>query len=157
MGLVTIAKQFQFHAAHQLLHHDGQCARPHGHTYKLEVIVTGLVKPGNGDSDEGMVLDFGVLKDIYKEHIEPFVEHRDLNESMLGKVPNAANNIEKSNRRDWPLTTCEHIAEWALTEFYNALAEYYEIGSTRQIRSLCVRLWETPTSYAEVGDTPWRG
>lgn len=134
--LATIAKQFTFHAAHQLINHDGPCSRPHGHTYKLEVIVTGHVKELDGNSDEGMVIDFNELKRIYTKNVEPFVEHRDLND------------IEGLNP-----TTSERIAGWIHRVFQRELNP--EI--TKHVTGLCIRLWESPSSYAEVGRAPWRG
>lgn len=128
--IAKVAKEWTFHAAHQLPNHDGACQRLHGHSYKLEVSVSGWVKPANGDPDEGMVLDFGVLKDIYMGEVEPFVEHQDLNVTLAGVCP---------------LTTSENVAGWMLRIFHEAL-------SRREIKfeALSVKLWETPTSHVEV-------
>jgi 6-pyruvoyltetrahydropterin/6-carboxytetrahydropterin synthase len=37
----TVRKCFTFDAAHQLPNHGGKCRHPHGHTYKVEVALTG--------------------------------------------------------------------------------------------------------------------
>lgn len=129
---MKVAKIFDFHAAHKLPKHDGQCRDLHGHTYKLEVIVDGLLQEPNEtwNPEEGMVLDFGRLKEIWKEHLEPLVEHKYLNETLENIVP---------------VTTCEMMATWFRDTFFHHLSDT-ETGPF----VVHVRLWETPTSYAEV-------
>jgi 6-pyruvoyltetrahydropterin/6-carboxytetrahydropterin synthase len=155
--LATIAKQFTFHAAHRLPNHDGQCRDLHGHTYTLEVSVTGPSKLPSGEPDEGMVMDFGIIKEVYKFCIEPHVEHKYLNESLAGKhwgdgdpwLPQV-----RGAQYNEPLTTCENLAEWIRRMFDNELPRIN--GGGLNERKVLIRLWETPTSYAEVGDTAWR-
>jgi len=124
-----VGKQFTFHAAHQLPNHDGQCRNLHGHTYQVEVIAAGHISTEEGSPREGMVIDFGEIKEVYKEHIEPLVEHQNLNETLSDVVT---------------VTTAENIAHWILKVFQREL---------RQV--IGVRVWETPTSWVEVrnGDT----
>lgn len=117
-----LGKQFTFHAAHQLPNHDGACRNLHGHTYEVEVLLEGHVSTEEGASAEGMVVDFSVVKGIYKEHIEPLVEHQNLNDTL-----------------PVPVTTAENIAGWMYGVFYTHM---------REVRS--VRVWETRTSWAEV-------
>jgi 6-pyruvoyltetrahydropterin/6-carboxytetrahydropterin synthase len=133
--LARVAKEFDFHAAHVLPNHDGQCRRLHGHTYRLRVVVEGWVRPVGDDlPDEGMVVDFKVLKDIYKTMVEPEVEHQNLNATLVdtGLVP---------------VSTCECVARWILHRFRTGLEERH---AGTDARVVCVRLWETPTSWAEV-------
>lgn len=129
--LVRVAKEFEFHAAHVLPNHEGQCQRLHGHTYRLRVVIKGVpreVHPAVGLSSEGMVEDFSVLKDIYKRRIEPLVEHQQLHETLKDLVP---------------VTTCEAMAIWI---FDTIQGECWQ----RDLDLDSVTLWETPTSYAEV-------
>lgn len=164
MPSATICKQFSFHAAHRLPNHQGQCQRLHGHSYVLEVLVTGQVKQaGRTESDEGMVLDFADLKKIYKDWIEPLVEHQYLNERLTHDELRIVKNVDYS----WPsfpqlpqapngepLTTCENLAEWMRQIFQTKLSEKYQ-PSSMNLPVVSIRLWETPTSYAEVGKL-WR-
>lgn len=129
--LVSVAKEFQFHAAHVLPNHDGPCARLHGHTYRLRVTVSGRVHevhPAGVDPAEGMIVDFSILKGIYESRIEPLVEHQRLDETLAGLIP---------------VTTCEMMAAWIFGTFEGELLK-------RDLELISVRLWETPTSYAEV-------
>ncbi|WP_418280021.1 6-pyruvoyl trahydropterin synthase family protein [Halorubrum sp. DTA98] len=45
-------------SGHRILHHDGKCARPHGHNYEITVEVTGRL------TDEGWVVDKGDVTDV---------------------------------------------------------------------------------------------
>jgi 6-pyruvoyltetrahydropterin/6-carboxytetrahydropterin synthase len=87
----TIGKAFRFEAAHQLPNHDGKCAQLHGHSYRVQVMARGEVKPSNGDPDEGMVLDFAELKLAWgKLHAQ--LDHQNLND-VLPISPTTAENI----------------------------------------------------------------
>lgn len=133
---VRVAKEFDFHAAHVLPHHDGQCSRLHGHTYKLRVAVFGRVRPVDMSPDEGMVIDFKVLKDIYRDRIEPLTEHQNLNETLV--APGII-----------PVSSCEQMVGWIAREFDRGLAERITRDNP-PIALDYVRLWETPTSWAEI-------
>lgn len=124
----TIAKTWRFDAAHRLANHDGKCARPHGHTYAVTVAVEGEPAPVNGAPDEGMVIDFGFLEEVWRG-LEPLLDHQDLNKT-LGE--------------DIPVTTCELIAEWVWERFDDYLA------NDQDVHLAYVRAAETPTTYAEV-------
>lgn len=83
--MTTIWKDFYFDAAHQLpgVPADHQCARLHGHTYRLRVFVTGDV-----DEKTGMILDYAYLKKM----VGPVIDHLDhhyLNEI----IPNPTTEI----------------------------------------------------------------
>ena len=46
---------------HRILHHDGKCARPHGHNYEIAVTVTGEL------AEEGWVADKGDITAVIDE------------------------------------------------------------------------------------------
>jgi len=116
-----IAKAFTFEAAHQLPEHDGKCSRPHGHTYRVEVTLTGEPLPTG--PKRGMVMDFGDVSQVWHAELEPFLDHRDLNVT-LGP--------------DLPETTAEWIAAWCYDRFRKFIDNVER-----------VRVWETRTSWAE--------
>lgn len=140
--MAIVCKQFTFHAAHRLDHHQGQCKRLHGHSYKLEIAVEGPIKgwvSGYPTPDEGMVVDFDLLKSIYKEWIEPHVEHQFLNETVAPFLRGLV-NVKPGEEAQ---TTAENLAMWMQHVVEGALAE-----SSAELKF--IRLWETPTSYVEV-------
>lgn len=71
----TVIKRFTFSAGHVLPNHKGKCSRLHGHNYVVEVAVAGDVVAKEGDSSEGMVLDFGDLTKAIGEVIGDW-DHR---------------------------------------------------------------------------------
>lgn len=119
---VLISKEFTFDAAHHLHCYEGKCKNLHGHTYKVILGVSGFV------DEIGLVIDFGDLKKIWKEEIEIFLDHRYLNETL----PNMN-------------TTAENMVVW----IYEKLAESLNSRS-EELRVEFIRLYETPTSFAEV-------
>jgi 6-pyruvoyltetrahydropterin/6-carboxytetrahydropterin synthase len=62
-----------FPAAHHLIGYPGDCARPHGHNWGLEV----FARSTKLDSI-GMAMDFRTLKGAAKELVAPW-DHQDLN------------------------------------------------------------------------------
>ncbi len=63
----------EFDAAHRLPNYDGKCARVHGHTYEVEVVLEGPV-----DEESGFLMDFYDLKVVMKSVLSE-LDHRDLN------------------------------------------------------------------------------
>lgn len=71
---MILIKEFEFDAAHNLIHYHGKCERLHGHTYKMVVKLEGT------PDEEGMVYDFVELKNIVKEKIINRFDHAYLND-----------------------------------------------------------------------------
>ncbi len=74
----SITKQFKFEAAHFLPHHDGKCKNLHGHSYILEVTVSGPIQQQG--SKEGMVMDFSDLSEVVESEIISKLDHKFLND-----------------------------------------------------------------------------
>jgi 6-pyruvoyltetrahydropterin/6-carboxytetrahydropterin synthase len=84
--MITVTKIFEFEAAHHLPGYDGDCKRLHGHSYKLEVTVSGEV-----NEKTGMVMDFKLLKEIVQERVINQFDHQLLNDHI--KNPTAENIV----------------------------------------------------------------
>lgn len=80
---MKICREFYFDAAHFLPDYDGKCAKLHGHTYKLEVVVGGRVKNG------GMIMDFSIVKMVVNENVIDKLDHSSLNERFLNPTAEA--------------------------------------------------------------------
>jgi 6-pyruvoyltetrahydropterin/6-carboxytetrahydropterin synthase len=127
--LTVIGKQFTFEAAHNLPEHEGKCRGVHGHSYTVEVRVSGEPERSMHVSNSGMVVDFGDLSTIWKNEIEPSLDHQFLNESIGREyLPPTAENIARN------------IFDW-----FDAITSFGDQGR------LGVTVWETATSYARVG------
>jgi len=72
-----VCKSATFDAAHYLPKYDGPCKRMHGHTYKVEIGVYGVV-----DLVTGMVIDLALLGNFLKENVVKVYDHRLLNDMM---------------------------------------------------------------------------
>lgn len=81
----TLKKQFKFEASHQLKHHDGKCARLHGHSWVGEVEVESSVLVPQGPK-ANMVMDYSDLKALIKP-IEDELDHRHLNDVFESEMP----------------------------------------------------------------------
>jgi len=77
---LSITKQFRFEAAHSLPNHDGKCRNLHGHSYLLEVTVSGIA--AKSGPKEGMIMDFGDLSKIVEAEIVSKWDHRFLNDLL---------------------------------------------------------------------------
>lgn len=74
----TITCVTTFAAAHRLPDHEGKCRNLHGHTYTLEVSVSGVPEPEGPSA--GMVMDFADLRArVARIAVEP-LDHTLLNE-----------------------------------------------------------------------------
>jgi 6-pyruvoyltetrahydropterin/6-carboxytetrahydropterin synthase len=88
---MELFKEFTFEAAHRLpgVPADHKCARLHGHSYRVEVHVSGEV-----EATSGMVMDFADIKAAFRP-IREQLDHYYLNEIAGLENP-----------------TSEHLARW---------------------------------------------
>jgi len=77
--MLSITKQFEFEAAHFLPNHQGACCRLHGHSYKLEIEISGETNTDDLSASYGMIMDFGDLSKMVKENIIDVLDHHNLN------------------------------------------------------------------------------
>jgi 6-pyruvoyltetrahydropterin/6-carboxytetrahydropterin synthase len=110
----------QFEAAHRLVGDFGPATRPHGHTYRMEIIVR-----GERLKDDDTVYDIGLLRPTV-EDLAASLHYRDLND-----VPGLANVN----------TTAEAVARYCWDELAPPLRG-------QGLDSLTVRIWESPQVYA---------
>lgn len=120
---VLVSKEFTFDASHHLHNYEGKCKNLHGHTYRAVLGISGYT------DERGLVMDFSDIKEIWKQRIEIYLDHRYLNETL-------------------PLmnTTAENIVIWIYEKLQEALVQQQK---STALRVEFVRLYETPTSYAE--------
>jgi 6-pyruvoyltetrahydropterin/6-carboxytetrahydropterin synthase len=84
---MEIFREFTFEAAHRLPHvpEGHKCGRLHGHSYRVEIHVTGPV-----DEDAGWVMDFGLIKDSWR-FLEDQLDHQYLNDVADLENPTSEN------------------------------------------------------------------
>lgn len=120
--MTTVTKLFEFEACHHLPHYDGACHNLHGHSYKLEVTVSGQVSKNENDPKCGMIIDFKDLKAIVKSVAMDKYDHSNLNEFF-------------------PNPTAEIMVKQIAVDIMSKLPQGVYLMSCK--------LWETSTSYAE--------
>jgi 6-pyruvoyltetrahydropterin/6-carboxytetrahydropterin synthase len=151
MMSITATKQFQFDAAHMLSGHQGLCRNLHGHTYKVEVTVhrtdtDGLIRSG---PSADMVVDFKELKNALNAQLFDKMDHAFIYDSWGGtEERELAELLKKWDMKVFDLCarpTAENMAFYFCnfidTSILPTISDYLEVTK--------VKVWETPTSYAE--------
>lgn len=121
--MYVIYKEFSFSASHILsgLQEGHQCARLHGHNYKIVIELSSDVL-----DDVGFIVDFGEMR-VVKEFLDSAWDHRHLNDCppfSSGVNPTAENMAEylaKVFRLRWPQLCAVRVSEtpssWAEYRF----------------------------------------
>ena len=140
--IVRLTKIFRFEMAHALSGYKGLCRHIHGHSYQLEVTITGQPDNTPGQSSEGMVLDFGDLKAIvHQDIIQPLDHALMLKEGSVSSFAEGSNELFA--RIVWVpwQPTCENMVLDFSRRIIPKLPEGVQLCS--------LKLYETDTSYAE--------
>lgn len=104
-----LEKTFRFEAGHVLIHHDGKCRNPHGHSYILSVVLRTATLIDSGPKTN-MVIDFNDLSNIVMPMIEKYLDHQWLNDTLKCES-----------------TTVEFIAKWIFEYLEPLLPGLYAI------------------------------
>lgn len=114
----------RFSAAHSLCGYPGDCARLHGHTWTVQVTVTGKTL-----DQLGMLIDFKQIKKQLAEIIDQ-LDHQFLND-IPGFGENGVN------------PTAENLSYYIYKALEKPIAEIRE-----GIRLKEISVWESPDAYA---------
>jgi 6-pyruvoyltetrahydropterin/6-carboxytetrahydropterin synthase len=141
----TCTKVLRFCAGHRLMHHEGRCAQLHGHNYEVEI----TAEPVGSLDGVGRVVDFSVIKEKVGAWIDDQWDHgflvheRDLDALWALREFAEASGVPQRVVHLPVNPTAENMAHHLFTVATTLLRD-----DGVQIRR--VRLWETPTCYAEV-------
>lgn len=124
--MITVTILSSFEACHHLPFYEGKCHNLHGHSYKLEVTVGGVVETDKINPKVGMIMDFHDLKEIV-EKVSGKYDHADLNDYF-----------------DNP--TAEIMVATIARDLILELTPFRKEGKPVWLES--VKLWESATSYA---------
>jgi 6-pyruvoyltetrahydropterin/6-carboxytetrahydropterin synthase len=119
---MQVFREFSFEAAHSLpAVPDGhKCARLHGHSYQVEIHITGPL-----DHEKGWVTDFADITSAF----EPL--RRQLDHHCLNDVPGLAN------------PTCEYLACW-IWDHLSAQLDLVQVTVREHAGAGCVYCGELP-------------
>jgi len=114
---MQLRRTFQFEAAHRLPHvpPGHKCARLHGHSFQVEIVVDGPVDP-----QMGWVMDYADIKSAFA----PI--HQRLDHHFLNEIPGLEN------------PTSERIAEWIWSQLRPGLPLLTEIVVAETCTARCV-------------------
>lgn len=119
--MYKIMAEASFSAAHQLPKHPGKCRNFHGHNWRVQAVVGAELL-----DDQGMVVDFAVLKKALGELCDRF-DHLLVNEVVpFDRIPPTAENFARL--------------------FFDELV--VRVGTNR-VQVIAVRVWETERNVAE--------
>jgi 6-pyruvoyltetrahydropterin/6-carboxytetrahydropterin synthase len=128
--------------AHMLHAYEGPCRNIHGHSYVLEVTLAGEPLNQPGTPRDGMIMDFGELKKMVKEHIISRFDHALMINSLIPQEQQEMLVRLSENLLvvDFQPTT-ENIAAYIAGILQGHLPANVSLYS--------VRLYETNTAFAE--------
>jgi 6-pyruvoyltetrahydropterin/6-carboxytetrahydropterin synthase len=146
-----VCKTFTVESGHMLSRHPERCKYPHGHTRTIEIVVAG------SDLDEnGMLLDFKALKLAVQGYVERYDHALAVNsEDPLLPALKATYPADAVIVFEGQEPTTEVLARDIYDHVAGVLAvgfesELYRIAPN-SVRLERVRVWETPSSWAEYG------
>ncbi|MCB1909536.1 MAG: 6-carboxytetrahydropterin synthase QueD [Rhodocyclaceae bacterium] len=145
---MQITRRLEFDAGHRIPDHDSQCRHLHGHRYALEITLAGQVIHKPNDPANGMVMDFGRIKEIAREHLVDRWDHAFLAyagdtqlTSLLAAIPGHKTVLLDA------VPTVENLA----LEAFRILDPVYVHTYGNSLTLARVRLYETPNCWADVG------
>lgn len=160
----VIVREIGIDMGHRVTNHGSKCRNMHGHRYKIEAAVAGgLYTSGE---QEGMVLDFGFLKEEMMKAIDAIFDHgmclwrRDeiviatLTTDELNAVDEAIKLVGigyLAKSKFWgkivvvpQVPTAENLSRL----WYELMREPVKRRSDGKAKLLYIKVWETPNSQA---------
>ncbi len=142
MAIIRVTKEFRFEMAHALWNYDGPCRNVHGHSYILYVTYTGEPVNDPDNSRNGMVIDFGDMKKIVREHVVDRFDH-----ALMISAFAPAESIEIYRKHFGNVIvsayqpTCENIVA--------DIASILKGKAPSGVGLHSIKLYETATAFAE--------
>lgn len=143
---MLITRRLEFDAGHRIPNHTSQCKHLHGHRYAIEITLSGNVITAEGQSEQGMVMDFSDVKRIAKEQLVNAWDHAFLVYrgdkvvcEFLATLPDHKTIILEV------VPTVENLAQIA----FDILDPAYQDTYGNCLRLQQVRIYETPNNWAD--------
>ena len=156
---MLITKTIGIDMGHRVPNHKSKCRNIHGHRYKIEVGVNDKIITEKNDSSEGMVIDFGDLKQVMMDIIDKKYDHgfcmyeKDVYVPIFEKLQQGRDMDEFDKWSEFEsnghqkiifvpfIPTAENLAK----HWFNELKP---ILLNKNIKLAHVKVWETPNSTA---------
>ena len=142
---MLITKEIEFDMGHRVPYHKSKCKNPHGHRYKIEVRLEGDVIDMEGESENGMVMDFKDIKAVLMKEVDERLDHGFMYWEKDEPMKEFFSIYKDFHSIEVPFTpTAENIAQY----LFNILQDKYKDIYNTGLKLIEVKLWETPTSVA---------
>lgn len=138
--MLSLTKLFRFEAAHAILGYPGACAHVHGHSYQLQVTVTGKKTDAAYLPGLGMIVDFKDLKKWVNQTVVDKLDH-----TFMVSEAYASLHPEAINQEATLIFPFEPTAENILLFIKNSLQATLPEG----LELHTLRLHETADSFAQ--------
>lgn len=147
MAIVRISKEIGIDAGHRVPNHESKCRNPHGHRYRIIVHAEGPIITESGSPDEGMLVDFGFLKQILIQRVDAVLDHGFI---IYEGDQEMVNCFSLPHSDDWKviifpyIPTAENIARWVWEQINPDIVQHFR----GNLKLVGIEIWETPTSMA---------
>lgn len=142
MSKIRVTKRFHFEMAHTLYGYDGLCRNIHGHSYNLEVTLTGEPRNEPLHPKDGMVLDFSELKAIVKTNVVNRFDHA----LMINRlIPENQQKLLRQTTDRVIVVDFQPTSENIVAYIAQIIQQHLPPG----VLLFSIRLYETVTSFAE--------
>lgn len=143
---MLITRRLEFDAGHRIPDHKSQCRHLHGHRYAIEITLAGEVIQADGNPENGMVMDFGRVKELAKQHLVDAWDHAFLAYrgdtavvELLAALPDHKTVLLDA------VPTAENLARIA----FATLDQVYQATFGNALRLVNIRIFETPNCWAD--------
>jgi len=146
---MKIYKTIEWDMGHRIPNHRSQCQYLHGHRYRLEVCLQGKLINRANDSSQGMVMDFGEVKNILIREVKDVCDHAFMvwkDDRKLIRFFKASPDMKHVAVPFIP--TAEEIARWLFRKLKTKFKHEFKTGLILE----SVTVWETPSSKATYGN-----
>ena len=130
--MYRVVKELSFCYGHRLLDYQGKCAHPHGHNAKVEIEFE-----SDSLDERGMVVDFVDIKLEVKRFLDDELDHK-----MILRKDDVLTKVFQEMKEPVFVMQDNPTAE-------NIARVIFQYAQSRGLPVSAVRLWETPSSYAE--------
>lgn len=144
-----ICKSFEVESGHMLMKHPGACRFPHGHSRRIEIVLSSRELDGND-----MVCDFKALKLAVQECIMRFDHSMAINsQDPIREAIDSGRTVVFENTDPTTEIIARYIYEHVQTriasggEFTDTHGAVYRLPVSVEVER--VRVWETSSTWAE--------
>ncbi len=143
--MLTITRKLEFDAGHRIPDHNSQCRNLHGHRYALHITLTGAVVEQDGQSDNGMIMDFSDIKALANKHLVDLWDHAFLVYEKDTSVRQFLDSLPQHKTVVLDrVPTVENLARIAFDKLEDVFRNQTGLSLIK------ITLFETPNCWAEV-------